>query len=158
MSKKPSGNITIENARLIFKDFSGERNRFNNDRTFGVVLDPEFAEELRNEGWPVKTLAPRDGEYDDPLEFLSVKVVFGKVPPKIVLISGKTKKILEEDSVSVLDWVTIEKADLIIRPYNYDFGGRSGTKAYLNSLYVTKMVDTLEDKYADIPEEMPFEN
>ena len=150
--KKPTGNITIENARLIFKDFSGERNRFNNDRTFGVVLDPVSAEELTNDGWPVKTLAPRE-DGDEPLCFLSVKIVFGKVPPKIVLISGKTKKILEEDTVGILDWVTIENADLIIRPYNYDFAGKTGTKAYLNSLYVTKVVDTLEDKYADIPEE-----
>lgn len=158
MAKKPTGNITIENARLILKDFSGERNRFSNDRTFGVVLEPEIAEELRNDGWPVKTFAPRDEEYDEPLEWIKVKVVFGKVPPKIVLISGNRKKILEEDSVSILDWVSIEKADLIIRPYNYDFGGKTGTKAYLNSLYVTKREDTLEDKYADIPEEMPFEN
>lgn len=155
---KPNGNITIENARLIFRDFSGEKNKYNNDRTFGVVLDPEFADKLENDGWNVKRLAPRE-EGDEPLCFLKVKIVFGKVPPKIVLIVGNKKASISEDNVGMLDWITIEKADLIIRPYNYDFAGRTGTKAYLNSLYITKDVDSLEVKYADLDEEeaMPFD-
>ena len=151
--KRPINKITIENARLIFRDFTGERNRFNSDRTFGVVLDLDQADLLEDEGWNVKRLPPRE-EGDEPLCFLSVKVVFGKVPPKIVLINGKRRKqTLDPSTIGILDWVQIEKADLIIRPYNYDFAGHTGTKAYLSSMYVTKSTDTLEDKYADIPDE-----
>lgn len=150
---RPTNKITFENARLIFRDFTGERNRFNSDRTFGVVLDPERADELENDGWNIKRLPPREGA-DEPLCFLSVKVTFGKVPPKIVLINGKRRKqSLDANTVSILDWIQIEKADLIVRPYNYDFGGHVGTKAYLSTLYVTKASDSLEDKYADIPDE-----
>ena len=158
---RPTNKITIENARLIFRDFTGERNRFNSDRTFGVVLDPEFAAKLEEDGWNVKRRAPRE-EGDEPLCFLSVKVVFGKVPPKIVLVNGNSRKqTLDEKTVSILDWVPIENADLIIRPYNYEFNGKTGTKAYLSTLYVTKATDTLEEKYANIPDEdedMPFED
>ena len=157
---RPTNKITIENARLIFRDFTGERNRYNSDRTFGVVLDPNFADKLEADGWNVKRLAPRE-EGDEPLCFISVKVVFGKVPPKIVLINSNTRKqTLGENSVGILDWIQIENADLIIRPYNYEFGGKSGTKAYLSTLYVTKASDSLEEKYADIPDEdegMPFD-
>ena len=78
---KPNGNITIENARLIFRDFTGEKNKYNNDRTFGVVLDPEFADKLENDGWNVKRLAPRE-EGDEPLCFLTVKVVFALIGVK----------------------------------------------------------------------------
>ena len=158
---RPTNKITIENARLIFRDFSGERNRLSNDRTFGVVLDPEDAERLSADGWNVRRLDPRE-EGDEPLFFLPVKVIFGKVPPTIVLLSGRAKKrTLNEATVSILDYVQIEKADLVIRPYNYDFAGHSGTKAYLNTLYVTKSEDSLEEKYADIPEEdedIPFKS
>lgn len=153
MATGPNNRITIENARLIFRDFTGERNRFNSDRTFGVVLDPDFADELERDGWNVKRLPPRE-DGDEPLCFLQVKVTFGKVPPKIVLVNGRSKKqMLDEKTVGILDWIQIENADLIIRPFNYDFNGHSGTKAYLSTLYVTKATDSLEEKYADIPDE-----
>lgn len=161
MATGPNNRITIENARLIFRDFTGERNRFNSDRTFGVVLDTDFADELERDGWNVKRLPPRE-DGDEPLCFLPVKVAFNKDPkknPKIVLINGREKKqMLDEKTVGILDWIQIENADLIVRPFNYDFNGRTGTKAYLSTLYVTKAVDTLEEKYADIPdeEEMPW--
>lgn len=150
---RPTSKITIENARLIFRDFSGERNRFSSDRTFGVVLEPDDAEKLANDGWNIKRLEPRE-EGDEPLFFMTVKVIFGKVPPTVVLLNRRSKKTtLSEKTINILDYVQIEKADMVIRPYNYDFAGKSGTKAYLNALYVTKAEDILEEKYADIPEE-----
>lgn len=150
---RPTNKITIENARLIFRDFSGERSKFSSDRTFGVVLEPEDAEQLSKDGWNVKRLEPRE-EGDDPLYFLSVKVIFGRIPPTVVLLNGRARKTaLTEETIGILDYVQIEKADMVIRPYNYDFAGKTGTKAYLNALYVTKAEDTLEEKYADIPDD-----
>lgn len=156
-------NITIEGARIIFRDFSGEKNRFNNDRTFGVVLEPELAERLKEDGWPVRFLEPRN-EDENGLYFMSVKIAFGKIPPQIVMISGGTKKELTEENVNILDWANFENVDLKIRPFNYEFNGRSGVKAYLKCLWVTIAEDDLEAKYRDIPyanggmdeEPMPF--
>lgn len=149
-------NVTIEGARILFRDFSGEKNRYNNDRTFCVVLEPELAEALTNDGWPVKWLEPRNDE-ETRTPYLRVKVQFRKheqyerSSPQIVLISNGVKKELNEESVNILDWVNIENADLQIRPYNYEINGKTGIKPYLNSLWITIREDTLESKYKDIP-------
>ena len=143
-------NITIENARILFRDFSGEKNKYNSDRTFSVVIDPELAVKLAADGWPIGYLEPRNEE-EDRVAFLRVKVAFGKIPPQIVVISGGVKKPLTEDNVNILDWAYIENADVQIRPYNYDINGKTGVKAYLKSLWVTLRDDTLEAKYRDIP-------
>ncbi len=153
------GNITIEGARILFRDFSGEKNRYNSDRTFTVVIEDELAERLERDGWPIKYLEPRNEE-EDRTAILRVKVSFGKIPPQVVIISGGVKKALNEDNINILDWAYIENVDVIIRPYNYDINGKTGVKAYLKSLWVTLRDDDLESKYRDIPyaDEMDADN
>lgn len=143
-------NITIENARILFRDFSGEKNRYNSDRTFTVVIADDLAEKLEHDGWPIKYLEPRNEE-ETRTPILRVKVSFGKIPPQVVIISGGVKKQLNEDNINILDWAYIENVDVVIRPYNYDINGKTGVKAYLKSLWVTLRDDDLESKYRDIP-------
>lgn len=146
-------NITIENARLIFKNFKGEETQFNpkGHRNFSVVLDTEIAQSLQEDGWNVRFLKPKD-EGDDPMPILQVSVRFDNIPPKIVLITHKGKTVIGEDEIGMLDWAEVEKFDLIIRPYNWEVSGKSGIKAYLKTLYVTLAEDDLESKYEDIPD------
>ena len=69
MAYKVTNNIVMENARLIFKNFSGEESKFNRkgNRNFCVVLDPEVADDLIKDGWNVRFLRPReDGEEPTP--------------------------------------------------------------------------------------------
>jgi hypothetical protein len=150
-------NITIENAKLMggsFKNFSGKATKFTPEgvRTFCVALDPELAQEMREEGWNVRQLRPRD-EDDAPQDYIQVKVAFGNKPPKVVLINGKTRSILDEDGIGVLDWAELETVDLILTPYQWDFNGKSGVKAYLKSMYATMAVDELDQKYAELPDD-----
>lgn len=71
-------NIVVENARLIFKNFAGEESKFNRagNRNFCVILDGDSAEDLRQMGWNVKALRPREDE-DEPTYYLQVTVAFG---------------------------------------------------------------------------------
>jgi len=144
-------NISIDNARIGYRNFSGNEGKYNpkGNRNFCVFLDDDLAHVLEKDGWNVRWLAPQDPE-DDKQAYLQVKVSYKKFPPKIVLITG-TKKILQEAEVGILDWADISSVDLILRPYNWDVGGKHGVKAYLKAMYITIVEDEFEAKYRDVP-------
>lgn len=146
-------NIRIEGARIGFRNFSGEEGRFNpkGRRNFCIFLEEDIAKDMKKEGWNVKWLEPRE-EGDDPQAYLQVKVVFGKIPPKIVLVTGRGKTRLDEDTVNILDWAEIQNVDLIIRPYNWEVNGDTGVSAYIKTMYVTLREDEFESKYYDVPD------
>jgi hypothetical protein len=151
-------NIVVENARLIFKNFAGEESKFNRagNRNFCVILDGDSAEDLRQMGWNVKALRPREDE-DEPTYYLQVTVAFGNFPPKVIMISGKTKTVLDEESIATLDYAEIANVDLIIRPYHWEVNGKEGIKAYLKTMYVTIEQDVFAGKYDCLDdEELPF--
>lgn len=151
-------NIVVENARLIFKNFAGEESKFNRagNRNFCVILDGDSAEDLRQMGWNVKALRPREDE-DEPTYYLQVTVAFGNFPPKVVMISGKTKTVLDEESIDTLDYAEIANVDLIIRPYHWEVNGKEGIKAYLKTMYITIEQDVFAGKYDCLDDEdLPF--
>ena len=77
-------------------------------------------------------------EGDDPQYQLDIAVAFHPYPPSVILVSHDgTRTYLNEDNVGILDNTDIERADLEIRPYNWEVNGRKGTKAYLRELVVT---------------------
>lgn len=144
MSKDLS-NITIEGARLLFKNFSGEERQFNpkGQRNFCVVIDDDLAKVLKKDGWNVKVLRPRDeGDADQP--YLPVAVRFGAYPPKIVMVTANGQTVLNEETVNLLDTAEISNVDLIVRPYEWEPGK---VKAYVKTMYVTIVEDDLEKKY-----------
>lgn len=147
-------NLTIRNARIIFKNLSGKATQYSpaGRRSFSVIIDDEtFAETLKNDGWNIKPLRKRDP--DEPQHYhLPVAVFYGNYPPAITLISGNTKTMLDESTVQMIDWAEIKKVDLVVRPREYTVSGRTGIKAYLKTMYLTIEEDELAAEYADIGE------
>lgn len=160
MANNRVGNITVENARIIFRNFAGKESKFNakGKRNFCLVIDNEEAEQLKEEGWNIKYLKPRDPD-EEPQAYVQVSVEYGNYPPNIWLIAGNKKTKLDEDTVASLDYAEIENIDLIIRPYPWEVNGKGGIKAYVKNMYVTIVENEFEKKYRDLDEDegdMPF--
>ena len=146
----PRGILQIDDARIIYRNFSGAPSKFNREgeRNFSIVIpDEETANTLVEEGWNVKIRPPRD-EGDSPFMHLPVKVKFNDRGPIVYLKTGNAVNKLDEESVDILDNIDIMSVDLDIRPYDWEVNGKTGRTAYLQSINVTQEIDRFADRYS----------
>lgn len=143
--------VTLEGAQLLFKNFAGAEAQYNTagDRNFAVLLDADTADGLAKDGWNVRTLESKEEGEPDAF-YLPVTVSYKNQPPRIVMITSRGKENIGEDLVDVLDYAQMANVDLICNGYDWTVNGKSGTKAYLKTMYVTIEEDFLERKYANI--------
>ena len=153
----PKGILQIDDARMVYRNFSGRGDKFNRegDRNFKLVIpDQETANRLIKEGWNVKVRPPRE-EGDEPFMTLPVKIKFKDRGPNVYLVTGRNRNRLDEELVSMLDNVDIESVDLDIRPYDWEVNGKTGRTAYLLSMEVIQKVDRFADRWSD--NDAPFD-
>ena len=133
------GQVVIRDARIIYRNFTGEKRPFNNEgeRNFCVIIDDnDVAKQMSDEGWNVKIKAPRNDE-GEPFYFVQVKVNYKAPPrlrPEIYAVTRHNRRLLDEGNVAELDSANIEKIDLLINPRVKEDGG---LKAYCQEMYVT---------------------
>ena len=153
----PRGILQIDDARIIYRNFSGEPSKYNRagDRNFAVIIpDSDLADKLASDGWNVKIKPPRE-EGDDPFMYLPVKVKFNERGPVVYLKTGKNMVKLDEESIDCLDHIDILGVDLDIRPYDWNVNDKTGRTAYLQTICVTQDIDRFAARYAE--EEYPEE-
>lgn len=146
----PKGILQIDDARIIYRNFSGVGSKFNRegDRNFAVIIpDQEAADALIAEGWNVKIKPPRE-EGDSPFMYLPVKIKFNDRGPACYLATGDRMNRLDEESISCLDDVDILSVDMDIRPYDWEVNGKTGRTAYLQSIKVTQEIDRFAARFA----------
>lgn len=144
----------VEDAQIIFRNFTGEGSQFNAEgrRNFGVIIDPDTADMMAADGWPIKWLQARD-EGDTPTPWVKVTVAYrsraGRAtrPPRIVVITSSGRTQLDEKSVDALDYMDFEKVDIFCNAYEWEVGDKSGISAYLKTAFITLREDPLERKY-----------
>lgn len=150
------GVLQIEDARIIFRNFSGEGSKYNRegDRNFAVIIpDEEIKDQLVENGWSVKIRPPRD-EDDSPFMYLPVKIKFNHRGPGIYLVSGDKVTRLNEETIGMLDEVDIKSVDMDLRPYDWKVNGKTGRSAYLQALNVVQNIDRFAARYQK--DELPF--
>lgn len=151
MSNNRIDNISIENAKIILRNFSGAESNFNRkgDRSFGVIIEnPEAAKDLANIGWNVKCIPAKSPDETD-LYFIKVAVSYDNYPPKVIMVTQRKKSPLDSSNIGNLDFADIKTVDLIISPYCWEVSGKRGIKAYLKTMYVTIEEDEFAYKYED---------
>ena len=161
--------LKIENAKIIFRNFSGTEGTYNRagDRNFCVIIDDaDMAQTLIEDGWNVKPLKNSDEFH--PKYYMKVIVKYNQEgnknqnQPNVNMVDSKqnvTK--LTEETVSVLDSADIDYVDLIINPYFWDVNGKKGISAYLKTMYAVLEEDELAAKHEhprddDEDNELPF--
>ena len=146
---KNDRNRTLEDITIAFRNFAGKEDMYNRqgDRNFAIILEQSDADSLLRDGWNVKYLKARDDD-DEPQPYIQVAVSYKNRPPKICLVTSKSMTYLTEEEVEMLDWVDIETADCTLNPYDWSVNGKSGTKAYLQTLYIKIEEDYLQTKWA----------
>ena len=147
----PRGILQINDARIMFRNFRREGDKFNRegDRNFVLIIpNEEIADALAKEGWNVKIKDPRE-EGDTPFMYLPVKVKFNDRGPQIYLITGERHNRLDENSVAILDDIDILSVNLDIRPYDWEVNGKTGRTAYLQAIEVFQEIDRFAARYVD---------
>lgn len=160
--KLMNGDLSVENAVIIWTNFEGKPTKFKpagGQRTFVLVLTESAAEDLKSEGWNVKTREGRE-EGDDPLYFTEIVVnMDSKFPPKVMLLTEfrgrKTANRLTANAVKQLDYIDIDNVDLIIHPYEHGMSAVASVKGYAKVVYITQGKDEyFGDKYDEYEEEI----
>ena len=146
-----NGNLNVEQAGMIYKNFSGKPTKVNpagGKRTFSLVLTKDYAERLSNMGWNIKVKEIRDqlaegemtrtvswddyvsmyqNEFDHAIIYTEIVVnENSEYPPKVYKVSEfngeKTMALVPPDQWYRLDESELMNVDIVIHPYQH---GRS---------------------------------
>ena len=157
ITRMVDGNLRVENAVVIFRNFSGNPTTFNPNggkRTFSLCLPAEWAEILKADGWNIKAREVDDGE-----TIYHTEIVVNEnstYPPNLYMLTEfngeKRLTPLTPDMYVKLDRDAITNLDLEIHPFEHGRGGVGAKKGYLKNLWATlHSVNDFDGKYAGIP-------
>lgn len=143
-------NIIIEDAQVIFANFSGHEGRYNRagNRNFSVIIpDTNLALQLKDEGWNIKERVV-NGESTGEYYISGVNINFDYfIKPRIVYITNVngrehemelTEELLDSGIAEQLDGRGAERYDISIRPRVWKRNDDSfgGIKGYVDEMRI----------------------
>lgn len=151
--------INITDGQIAYSNFSGRPTQFNPNggvRTVTFVIPNDIAEQLKEDGWNIREQAINEDEVRYLLEAkLTFRTREGKPrDPKIFIVRNDGLMHVTEETVDTLDRADILNIDAVIGPSYWEWGGRKGIAAYVNSMYVTIKENPIDEKYRKMIAEM----
>ena len=160
MARIPDINIT--EGKIAYSNFSGSPTQYNPEggaRSVTYVIPDGIADGLIKEGWKI-----RKQEFDDGTSryLLDASFLFrtrnGQPrDPKIYIVRDNRLIHVTEDTADALDRADIVSVDAVIAASHWEYAGRSGIKAYVNSMYLTIKENPIDEKYRKMMEEAEAE-
>ena len=162
-----TGNLVIEGAKLVFRNFAGVEKQYNEKgkRNVQVVVPDEVVESLRADGWNVTTRVIPAIDQEKPTNLLKLNLNYRVNPdgtpdgrnPKFYIISGDKKvrtlptmKDLGDGmSPCIYDQCKITNCDIEVRPYHYDKNNPNKVSAYIEQINIEIALSALDLKYYD---------
>lgn len=159
MASNQIPDVVIEGAEIRYPNFEGRVGQYNEkgERNFRLMLPDDIAADMLEDGWNVKRTKPWKEANDEeianfePRAYVEVTVRFEPVKPEIYLVSNGMKTLLGAETAFLLDQANIENIDLVVNPYHWTVGAKSGVRAYLKKGYFTIQEDEMDRKYAHVP-------
>lgn len=140
--------ISIEGARVRYRDLSGRPSDYNKNgqRNITIELDAEDALELKEMGFNVRfPEVDPDGDERAPL----LKIIVSKFS-KVYRVNSERQSIreLQEDEVSDLNAYRLRNVDLTFYARDYEIGKRVVRSAYLSKGYFDVEESYFDKKYS----------
>ena len=153
--------LIFNDCKIVYRNLSGRIDEYNErgDRSFAVVIeDPDFADQLEEDGWRIKRRPPRD---EDSSEFITLKVFvkYENRPPKIYIVAPNGERtLLSESTVGQIDAAEILNVKLACTPYRGKNSRDGKFTAYCKTMYVWIEGDEFEDEFdfVDNNDGLPF--
>lgn len=160
--------IELDDARIIYANFTGERSRYNasGTRNFCVLIPFEMEQQLLADGWYLKYLTPREeGAMPQPYIKVNISDRFG-VPP-MSIVSYRGERILNSlDELDALKSAGIRQASVVIKPHRYTTDdGETHFNGYLEEMrivlreprFVGRGSNVIDATEGATPTDIPFD-
>ena len=146
----------IEDAIIVpaLKNFSGNKFGPSGMRDFVIALDEEQAQVLAEMGYSIFMFHTQDEDGNEvDIPELKIRCRFDKYPPDVYTVYGDVHgpiTQITEETVGELDNIRFLSCDISFTPYRWERGGKSGTTAYLKTMYVVIPKKDFADKYVNL--------
>lgn len=148
--------VIIEDAQIVpaLKNFGGDKFGPSGMKDFVIMLNDDEAGALAELGYNIFYFNTQDEEGNDiSIPEIKIRVRFDKFPPEVYSVYGDvhgTITQLDNDTIGELDNIRFVSCDISFTPYRWERNGKSGTTAYLRTMYVVIPKKDFADKYGAI--------
>lgn len=150
--------VRIEGADVIpaLKNFSGNRFGPSGTKDFMIRLTDDEAAALTELGYNVFFYQTKDEEDNDIIiPELKIRLRFDKYPPEVYTVYGDVHgpiTPMNGETIGELDNIRFLQCDISFTPHFWQNGNKSGTTAYLKTMYVIIPKKDFADKYGALDE------